>query len=267
VARNASKSRDQASPADDTATGRLSELVSSHEQLNSAVGRLEDRLSAALVGIANSETSIETDSGTTVERELALVAERLAMLGAKMENDVEPVLAALQQRDPEDGIEKSLADLRSQLGAITEHVDQRVSAALSELGGREAPAATGGAAAPSPTAPAIKPTRQKKLPPDQLVTALVDALNTGDARVIRQFVAAQYSDSALQERRVKDRVDVYMSFHDESGEIIVCDVDTSNKEQIVAIVQETDSPQRHRFVVMLDPTPPHKIYVVNIDAL
>ena len=107
----------------------------------------------------------------------------------------------------------------------------------------------------------------EKLQPDELVAALVQSVNTGDARVIRQFVADQYSDSALQERRVKDRVEVYMSFHDESGEVIVCDVDKSNPEQITVIVQETDSPQRHRLVIMLDPTPPHKIYVVNIDAL
>jgi hypothetical protein len=53
-------------------------------------------------------------------------------------------------------------------------------------------------------------------------------------------VASEYSDSALSERPVKDRVDVYMSFRDEAGE---------------------------RFMLALDPTPPHKIYVVNIDAL
>jgi chromosome segregation ATPase len=261
VARELSKSHG------DSAVAQLSELTTSHEQLNSAVGRLEDRLSAALMDIASSETSIETESGSTVERELALVAERLASLGAKMENDVEPVLAALQQREPEDGIEKTLEDLRSQLSELTQHVDQRVSAALSQMGTQAAPP-DGKAAAEAPApAPAKKPVGRKKLPPDELVGALIESLNTGDQRVIREFVASQYSDSALQERRVKDRVEVYMSFHDESGEVIVTDIDKSNKEQIVAIVQETDSPQRHRFVIMLDPTPPHKIYVVNIDAL
>jgi hypothetical protein len=35
----------------------------------------------------------------------------------------------------------------------------------------------------------------------------------------------------------------------------------------VAVVQETDAPQRHKFVIALDPTPPHKVYVVNIDTL
>jgi hypothetical protein len=80
-------------------------------------------------------------------------------------------------------------------------------------------------------------------------------------------VASEYSDSALSERPVKDRVDVYMSFRDEAGEVVLCHIDSSDGEEIMAVVQETDSPQRHRFMLALDPTPPHKIYVVNIDAL
>ena len=120
---------------------------------------------------------------------------------------------------------------------------------------------------PAASAAKAKTASDKPKGPSEMVAALIKALNSGNPSAIRRFVAEEYSESALSERPVKDRVDVYLSFHDEAGEVVLCHIDESNGEEITAVVQETDSPQRHRFMFALDPTPPHKIYVVNIDVL
>jgi hypothetical protein len=238
------------------------------------VGRLEEQVSAALTDLG-SRTPPDEGQVAGVERQLASLSEQLAALGTRLENDVEPILAVLQQRGQDDGIEKSLADLHAQLSTITEQVDKRVTDALSELDSRgqrtKRDAAARGPKAGPPKKPASGPTEEtppgEKKSPKQLIAALIDAVNSGDPRLIRKFVASEYSESALMERRVKDRVDVYLSFHEEAGEVVLCHLEDSGGEEIVAVVQETDAPQRHKFVIALDPTPPHKVYVVNIDTL
>ena len=175
-----------------------------------------------------------------------------------------PQLEAIRRRS-----EKSLAELHAQLGTITEQVDKRVAEALSELDSRGEP--SGGDPAvrkskqgprrqPAPAASGTAPLAEKK-GPKQTVTALIDAINSGDPRLIRKFVASEYSESALMERRVKDRVDVYLSFHEEAGEVTLCHIDESSEDEVTAVVQETDSPQRHRFMFAFDPVPPYKVYV------
>jgi hypothetical protein len=265
---------DRDGAVNEDAAARLAELAGSHEQLNSAVGRLEERMSVALADLEG-RASPEGVSAAGVERHLANLSEQLASLTARIENEVEPVLAVLQQREQDDGIEKSLANLQTQLSAITEQVDKRVADALSELDSRgersesdaTARKSTGGPQKQPGSAAGGKAPAAEKKGPKRFVKALIEALNSGDPKLIRKFVASEYSDSALMERPVKDRVDVYLSFHDEAGEVVLCQIDESDGEEIVAIVQETDSPQRHRLMFALDPTPPHKIYVVNIDAL
>ncbi|MHC4081638.1 MAG: coiled-coil domain-containing protein [Planctomycetota bacterium] len=265
----------QGPQVDGNAAARLSELATSHEQLNSAVGRLEEQLSVALADQGSSPPPPDAELAGGVEQQLARLSEQLAALGARIETEVQPVLASLQQREQDDGVEKSLADLHAQLTAITEQVDRRVADALSELDSRgqgnageaDAPKPKGGSRKQATAAADGKAAPPEKKGPQQFVSALVSALNSGDPKHIRKFVADEYSESALQERPVKDRVDVYMSFRDEAGEVVLCHIDESDREEIVAVVQETDSPQRHRFVFALEPTPPHKIYVVNIDAL
>jgi hypothetical protein len=264
----------QSPPVDDNAAARLSELATSHEQLNSAVGRLEEQVSGALAD-RGSRSSPDGESLTSVEQQLANLSEQLGALGTRIESEVEPVLAALQQREQDDGVEKSLADLHTQLSAITEQVDKRVTDALSALDSRgertqsdaAASESKGGPRKKSAPAGGGKAEPAEKKGPEWIVAALIEALNSGDLRLIRKFVAGEYSESALAERSVKDRVDVLMSFHEEAGEVTLSQLVDSDADEIVALVQETDSPQRHRFAFALDPTPPHKIYVVNIDAL
>jgi hypothetical protein len=265
----------QSTQVDGNAAAQLSELATSHEQLNTAVGRMEEQLSGALAGLGSQAPPVDGEQAAGVERQLAIVGEQLKALGARIENEVEPVLATLQQREQDDGVEKSLADLRTQLAGITEQVDKRVADALSEVDSRgqggagdaAAGKATGGARKKSTPAAVSKAAPPERKGPKQVVAALIDALNSGDPKVIRKFVADEYSESALSERPVKDRVEVYMSFREEAGEVVLCHVDGTDGEEIMAVVQETDSPQRHRFMLALDPTPPHKIYVVNIDVL
>jgi DNA repair exonuclease SbcCD ATPase subunit len=261
----------QGTQVDGNAAARLSELATSHEQLNSAVGRLEEQLTGALADVG-SRTAPDGETVAGVEQQLALVSEQLAALGGRIENEVEPVLAALQQREQDDGVEKGLADLHAQLSAITEQVDKRLADALSELdahanqGDGDGKSKAGSRKKSSPAAKA-KAAPSEPRGPKAVMTAMLDAINSADPRRIRKFVGDEYSESALAERSIKDRVDVYLSFHDEAGEVALCHIDESGGEEIVAVVQETDSPQRHRFMITLDPTPPHKIYVVNIDAL
>jgi hypothetical protein len=236
---------------------------------------MEEQLSGALAGLGSQAPPVDAEQAAGVERQLAIVGEQLKALGARIENDVEPVLATLQQREQDNGVEKSLAELHTQITVITEQVDKRVADALSELDSRgqggagdaAAGKTTGGSRKKSTPAAGGKAASPEIKGPKQIVTALIDALNSGDPKLIRKFVASEYSESALTERPVKDRVDVYLSFRDEAGEVVLCHIDSSDGEEIMAVVQETDSPQRHRFMLALDPTPPHKIYVVNIDAL
>ena len=58
-----------------------------------------------------------------------------------------------------------------------------------------------------------------------------------------------------------------MGFHDEAGEIELQCIEESSAEEIVAVVRERATLELHRLGFELDPAPPHKIMIVNIDAI
>jgi chromosome segregation ATPase len=94
--------------ADAEAASRLSELAGSHEQLNSAVERLAGQVSAARADLGG-RTSQEQEQASRVEHHLGDLKELLAGVAARIDNEVEPVLAALQQREQDARVEQGLA--------------------------------------------------------------------------------------------------------------------------------------------------------------
>ncbi|MHC4968921.1 MAG: hypothetical protein ACYTF4_09920 [Planctomycetota bacterium] len=85
-------------------------------------------------------TSQEQEQASRFEHHLGDLKELLAGVAARIDNEVEPVLAALQQREQDAGVERGLAELKAQLGTIFEQVDERVAGALSGMESRGAEA-------------------------------------------------------------------------------------------------------------------------------
>jgi hypothetical protein len=102
---------------------------------------------------------------------------------------------------------------------------------------------------------------------EELVQGLIDAINSGNADVIRKFVSDEYSEAALNDGGVDLRVDVYMSVHEEGGECRMVSVDTTPDGDLVVLVQSRLSLNRQRMEIVRDQKPPHKILLVNIDEV
>lgn len=282
-------------PADPQAPAALErDIISLKELLAGIAGRLDEQLErapepgASDPGLGGSISELREhvddrltevlkrlDAGASAGGEAPAAADEL-LSGAigRLEEHLSAVTdkmeTALAQKQQSKELEKSLADLQSQLAGIPDAVEQRVAAALRDLevsgNGGATPRVTDGATSPQEKRSGPAPTQPKPKSPKGFVTALIDAINTGDERAIRRFIGTTYSESALQERSIEDRVEVYVSFHEEVGTLTVCHIESTD-EQIVAVVQEAQSPQRHRITLTLDSTPPHLIYLVNIDTL
>jgi len=120
---------------------------------------------------------------------------------------------------------------------------------------------------PAPTDDAGPAGPSPERDPEELIQGLIEAINSGNADIIRKFVEEEYSESALADGGVDQRVDVYMSVHEEGGECRVVSFDTSSDGDIVALVQSRLSLARQRMQIVREQSPPRKILLVNIDEV
>ncbi|MHC4767018.1 MAG: hypothetical protein ACYTF2_18155 [Planctomycetota bacterium] len=76
---------------------------------------LQEQVSATRADLGG-RTSQEQEQASRFEHHLGDLKELLAGVAARIDNEVEPVLAALQQREQDAGVERGLAELKAQLG-------------------------------------------------------------------------------------------------------------------------------------------------------
>lgn len=244
------------------------------QQLTATVARLEERMSAGPVVVGGGGSRNAAQSAD-LERNFRELRELFSTVAARIAGEIKPVLAAVQQKPQagtvviDSGFEERLAAIEQRLDAAAEKVEGRLGEVLAELKAR---GGTGGAI----------PRRRARVPANaspeaaaaggeddaqRLVNALIDAVNTADRQRIHDFILEEYSESTLVERSVEDRIEVYMSFHDEAGEVELHCIEESSAEEIVAVVREKATLELHRLGFELDPAPPHKIMIVNIDTI
>ncbi len=210
-----------------------------------------------------------------LERNFRELRELFSTVDASIAVEIKPVLAAVQQKPQagadaiDSGFEERLAAIEQRLDAAAEKVEGRLGEVLAELKAR---GGTGGAIPRRPAKVPAKASREGAAArgedgAQRLVNALIDAVNTGHRHSIRDFILTEYSESTLAERSVEDRIEVYMSFNDEAGEVELHCIEESSAEEIVAVVRERATLELHRLGFELDPAPPHKIMIVTIDTI
>ncbi len=235
----------------------------------------------------------------TIERHLDHIQEQVSAMGARLANFEMPSLGGgpPPQPGPSGGadvgeaVSGRLDELQKQLSLATERLDSRVSEILAAIEARPSaprpPPEPARAAAPAPVAPVAPPSTMSPgpgaAPPPKragssilsaggadsrrLINSLLAAINSGSSTVLSEFIGREYAESSLAERGVEERVEVYMSFHEEAGEIGLKRIERATESSVVAVVQETASMDQYRFSLDLEQEPPHKIRVVNIDMV
>lgn len=211
------------------------------------------------------------DNSSRLDQQFDGLRQQLATLGERLgslENSLGEMEFAVRPDNADaPGLDDKLEELQTQISAATEKMDTRLADVVSAMKASHAQppgATTAPATAPKRPRPA---TNRKNLTPDQFVKSLIDAINSGKPDTIRDFVIDEYAESALDERGVHTRVDVYMSVYEELGESRLIDLQVNSTTEIIAIVQSTHSMTRQRFEIVLERAEPHKILVVNIDAI
>ena len=244
------------------------------QQLTAMVARLDERMLAGPV-VAPGGGSKNALQSADLERNFRELRELFSTVAARIAGEIKPVLAAVQQKPQagagtiDSGFEERLAAIEQRLDAAAQKVEGRLDEVLAELKSR---GETSGAI---PRRPARAPANSSREgaaaggenDAQRLVKALINAVNTSDRRRIHDFILQEYSESTLAEKSIDDRIEVYMSFHDEAGEIELQCIEESSAEEIVAVVRERATLELHRLGFELDPAPPHKIMIVNIDAI
>jgi len=211
------------------------------------------------------------DNSSRLDEQFDGLRQQLATLGERLgslENSLGEMEFAVRPDNADaPGLDDKLEELQTQISAATEKMDMRLADVVSAMKASHAQppgATTAPATAPKRPRPA---THRKNLTPGQLVKSLIDAINSGKPDTIRDFVIDEYAESALDERGVHTRVDVYMSVYEELGESRLIDLQVNSTTEIIAIIQSTHSMTRQRFELILERAEPHKILVVNIDAI
>ena len=238
------------------------------EPIKQALAQLEERLTGAMSDLGARPESGAADL-VTLEDHLSALSDQLRCVDSRL-GAVEPHLQALQERPAGDGasaevLAETLGRLEESLTETVNKAEQRMLEAVADL---ETRLAAGIAPEPGATPARGQAARSTGTrDPQKLVKALLEAVNSGDSQAIRRFVATEYAESALADRGVEDRIEVYVSFHEDAGELELRHIEKSESNEVVALVQERGTLEWHRLQFQLEPNPPHKIMVVNIDSV
>jgi len=95
------------------------------------------------------------------------------------------------------------------------------------------------------------------------VAAYVNAFNSGDEKAMREFFANNVAASALEQRPIDARLEVYREMRGNMGTIDVRRVVSARDNEVVVLVQ-TKINEWRELTFMLEPTPPHKLMGIRV---
>jgi CubicO group peptidase (beta-lactamase class C family) len=110
----------------------------------------------------------------------------------------------------------------------------------------------------SAIAQATKPIELPDSPPGRIVNAYVKAFNSGDEQAMRNFFANNVSPSALAQRPIEARLEVYRQMHGNMGAIEIRRVSAARNDEVVVLVQ-TRRGDWFEFGFQFDTAPPNKL--------
>ncbi|MHC4430083.1 MAG: hypothetical protein ACYS0D_16000, partial [Planctomycetota bacterium] len=198
--------------------------------LQGALAGLEERITTALskfpVAVASDGSGLAAD----LEDRLVALSDQLRVVDSRLAA-IAPHLESLEQVPAGTGISADV--IAETVGRLEERInegmarsEQHFLEALAKLETSMAAGTAAPAAAPGATAPAQAATGTRD--PKKIITALLAAVNSGDKQTIRRFVATEYAESALADRSVDDRIEVYLSFHEDAGELELRNIERSD---------------------------------------
>lgn len=100
-------------------------------------------------------------------------------------------------------------------------------------------------------------------PQGRLVTAYVKAFNSGDEKAMSEFITNNVAASALQQRPLDKRLEVYREMRGNIGTLDVRRV-VGAKDNEVVVLARTKEGEWRELTFMLEPTPPHKLMGIRV---
>jgi len=100
-------------------------------------------------------------------------------------------------------------------------------------------------------------------PQGRLVTAYVKAFNSGDEKAMSEFITNNVAASALQQRPLDKRLEVYREMRGNIGTLDVRRL-VSAKDDEVVVIARTKEGEWRELAFMLEPTPPHKLMGIRV---
>jgi CubicO group peptidase (beta-lactamase class C family) len=101
-------------------------------------------------------------------------------------------------------------------------------------------------------------------PQGRLVADYIKAFNSGDEKVMREFFANNVAASALEQRPIDARVEVYREMRGNMGTISVRRVASARDNEVVVLVQTKENEWRE-LTFILESTPPHKLMGIRVE--
>ncbi len=100
-------------------------------------------------------------------------------------------------------------------------------------------------------------------PQGRLVADYVKAFNSGDEKAMGEFITSNVAASALQQRPLDKRLEVYREMRGNIGTLDVRRV-VSAKDNEVVVLARTKEGEWRELSFMLEPTPPHKLMGIRV---
>lgn len=100
-------------------------------------------------------------------------------------------------------------------------------------------------------------------PQGRLVTAYVKAFNSSDEKAMRDFITNNVAASALQQRPLDKRLEIYREMRGNMGTIDVRRVVGAKDDEVVVLARTKEGEWRE-LTFMLEPTPPHKLMGIRV---
>ena len=100
-------------------------------------------------------------------------------------------------------------------------------------------------------------------PQGRLVAAYVKAFNSGDEKVMREFIANNVAASALEQRPLDARLEAYRQMRGNMGTIEVRRVVAARDSEVVVLARTKEGEWRE-LTFMLEPAHPHKLVGIRV---
>lgn len=100
-------------------------------------------------------------------------------------------------------------------------------------------------------------------PQGRLVTAYVKAFNSGDEKAMSEFITNNVAASALQQRPLDKRLEVYREMRGNIGTLDIRRVISATDNEVVVLARTKEGEWRE-LAFMLEPTSPHKLMGIRV---